>query len=131
MNPRGAHAAAGARADILALVIPVVERVRSTIEAENQELARDRVIDYQAHSQRKSQGLLELNRLLGALSHVHDHPDARAALAALSTELDVNRGLLEIQLRAARTVSSIVARAVREGQSDGTYSAYAWRDNEG
>jgi hypothetical protein len=50
------------------------------------------------------------------------------ALDALRVKLDANQRLLRIQLNAARKVSDIIARAIQDGQSDGTYSAYAWRD---
>lgn len=115
----------------LAMILHVVDRLRLTVEAENRDLTRSRVVDYHAHSQRKSQGLLELNRMRGALASAGANPSARAALADLSAKLDVNQRLLRVQLRAAQTVSSLLARAIRDGQSDGTYSAYAWRENEG
>ena len=50
------------------------------------------------------------------------------ALAALRAKLEVNQRKLRIQLNAARRVGDIIARAIQEGQSDGTYSASAWRD---
>jgi hypothetical protein len=115
----------------LAMILPVVDRLRHALEAENGELSRSRTVDYHAHSRRKSQGLLELNRMRAALGRASANPIARAALADLSAKLDLNRRLLQVQLRAARTVSSILARAIREGQSDGTYSADAWRENGG
>ena len=115
----------------LAMILPVMDRLRGVIDAENAEIARGRGVDYNAHSQRKSLGLLELNRLRSALASVSANPVARAALAELCATLEANRRLLQVQLRAAQTVSGLLARAVREGQSDGTYSAYAWRDQEG
>jgi hypothetical protein len=115
----------------LAIILPIVDRLRHTVDAENGELARSRSVDYHSHSQRKSQGLLELNRMRAALASASANPIARAALGDLSAKLDLNRRLLQVQLRAARTVSGILARAIREGQSDGTYSAHAWRENEG
>ena len=51
-------------------------------------------------------------------------------LAGLSAELEINHRLLRTQLKAAQTVSSLIARAIREGQSDGTYAPFAWRVNE-
>jgi hypothetical protein len=114
----------------LAMILPVLNRVWLAVEAENGELSRGRGVDYPAHSQRKSQGLLELSRMPATLASVSAHPAARAALADLSAKLDLNRRLLQIQLRAARTVSGILARAIRDGQSDGTYSAHVWRENE-
>ena len=112
----------------LASVLPVLDRLRATLEAETFDLQQRGAVDYSAYSQRKNQSLLELNRLRPALESVATHPDARAALTDLAAKLDVNHRLLGIQLRAAQTVSSIVARAIREGQSDGTYSAHPWRD---
>ena len=113
----------------LGMILPVFERLRQAVVAENRELTSSRMVDYQAHSQKKSQGLLELNRLRAALASVGADPKARAALTDLSVELDINRRLLQVQLKAAQTVSSLLARAIREGQSDGTYSAYPWRDD--
>jgi hypothetical protein len=110
------------------MVLPVLDRLRNVVEAENRELARRGPIDYQSHSQRKIQGLLELTRLQGAIAGIRSHPAFSASLADLTAKLEVNERLLGTQLRAARTVSGIVARAIREGQSDGTYSAYPWRD---
>ena len=113
----------------LAMILPVVGRLRMAVGAENRELGQSRTVDYLTHSARKSQGLLELNRLRLALATARAHPAARAALADLSAELDINRRLLHVQLRAAQTVSGILARAIREGQSDGTYSSHIWREN--
>jgi hypothetical protein len=114
----------------VAMVLPVVDRLRLVVEAENQEIAGKGRVDYPAYSLRKSQGLLELNRLRPALASITGHPTARAALADLQAKLDLNSRLLQVQLKAARTVSDIVARAIRDGQSDGTYSAFHWRDDE-
>jgi hypothetical protein len=36
--------------------------------------------------------------------------------------------MLRVQLNAARKVSDIIAKAIQDGQSDGTYSAFVWRD---
>jgi hypothetical protein len=114
----------------LAMILPVVGRLRMAVGAENRDLAQRRVVDYRTHSARKSQGLLELNRLRMALATARTHPAARAALADLLGELDINRRLLHVQLRAAQTVSGILARAIRDGQSDGTYSSHVWREND-
>jgi len=110
-------------------LLPVLDRLRAVVEAENQELARGAAVDYPGHSQRKNQGLLELTRMKVSLASARANPAVSSALSDLSAALDLNRRLLGAQLRAARTVASIVSRAIREGQSDGTYSAYPWRDD--
>ena len=112
----------------LAMVLPVVDRLRQTIEAENRDLAQRARVDYLAFSQRKSQGLMELSRLRPALDGLRQNARAKAAIADLSTKLDANYRLLGLQLRAAKTISSLVARAIRDGQSDGTYSPHPWKE---
>ncbi len=112
----------------LAAVLPVLGRLRAAVETENRDLGSRRAIDYPSHSQRKNQGLLELTRLSAALDSVRNDAAASAALADLSAKLEVNHRLLGTQLKAAKTIAGIVARAIREGQSDGTYSAHPWRD---
>jgi len=112
----------------LASVIPIVERLREVVEIENRQLAERRTADYLSHTHRKNQGLLELTRMKATLEALREHPAARAAFADLAAKLELNHRLLGAQLRAARTISSLVAHAIREGQSDGTYSAYPWRD---
>lgn len=114
----------------LAMVLSVIERLSLVVKAENDDLTERRAVDYPAHSQRKSQGLLELNRVRPALGNVSANPAARAALAGLSAELEINHRLLRTQLKAAQTISSLIAQAIREGQSDGTYAPFAWRVNE-
>jgi hypothetical protein len=113
----------------VATILPVLERLRAAVEAENQEIAARGRVDYRAHTQRKNQGLFELAKLKGLIERARHHPVIAAAFADLAGKLDVNRRLLAAQLRAARTVADIVSRAIRENQSDGTYSAYPWRDD--
>jgi hypothetical protein len=73
--------------------------------------------------------LLELSRLQPTLAVSRGHPRLRAALANLLAKLDANHRLLHAKLQAARTVADVVARAISEGQSDGTYSDQIWREN--
>jgi hypothetical protein len=127
-EPSARHRPAPEDRALIAL-LPVLERLCAIVDAENEELARRASVDYQGHSQRKNQGLLELARMKASLASSRANPAISGALGNLSTKLDLNRRLLGAQLRAARTVASIVARAIRDGQSDGTYSAYPWRDD--
>jgi len=114
---------------VSAVLLPILDRLRAVVETENQELGRGVAVDYSGHSRQKNQVLLELTRMKVSLASARVNPAVSSALADLSAKLDLNRRLLAAQLRAARTVASIVARAIREGQSDGTYSAYPWRDD--
>ncbi|HLW91736.1 MAG TPA: flagellar protein FlgN [Roseiarcus sp.] len=110
------------------MILPVIARLQQTIDAENEQIASRQRVDYDAFNKRKSQGLLELARLRPALAGVEKSEALRAALGALRGKLESNQRMLRVQLNAARKVSDIIARAIRESQSDGTYSAFAWRD---
>src|SRR5208282_1976597 len=81
-----------------AAALPIVERLIAAVEAENRDLEQGRPAQYEAYGLRKNQGLLE-----------------------------ANRQALAVQLKACAAVSEIIARAIQDGQSDGTYTALAWR----
>jgi hypothetical protein len=120
--------AASSDAATAATILPVIERLRAAVEAENREIANRCAVDYRAHTQRKNQGLFELLRLKALVAEARSHPAVKLAFAGLEAKLETNRRLLGAQLKAAKTVSGIVAKAIRDGQSDGTYSAHPWRD---
>lgn len=110
-----------------AMALPVVERLRRTVMAETSDIAEGRPVPYEAYSQHKNQALLELNRLVAALGPGPVSGPLGAALADLIEKLETNRRALGVQLRASIAVAEIIARAIRDGQSDGTYDARAWR----
>jgi hypothetical protein len=121
-QPRGAQPPAATAA------LPIVERLIATVDAENRDLEQGRRVKYEAYSLNKNQGLLELNRLLPALAVAAAGP-LRDALAELHTKLEINRRALAVQLKACEAVSEIITRAIQDGQSDGTYTALAWRSS--
>ncbi len=113
----------------LPYVLVTIERLSDAVERETRDLGGPGPVDYRAHSQRKSQGLMELGRLGPNLAAMRGHPRLRAALGDLLAKLDANQRLLHAKLQAARTVAEIVARVISDGQSDGTYSDQIWREN--
>jgi hypothetical protein len=116
-----------AQSPAVAAALPIVERLIATIEAENRDLEQGRPPQFEAYSLRKNQGLLELNRLIPALDRAIAAGPLQGALADLQAKLEVNRRALAVKLKACAAVSEIIARAIHDGQSDGTYSALAWR----
>ena len=110
------------------MILPVIDRLQQTLDAENEQIASGKGIDYDALNQRKSQGLLELSRLAPMIAGAEASKPLSDALAALRAKLETNQRMLRIQLNAARRVGDIIARAIQEGQSDGTYSPSVWQD---
>ena len=123
---RGPQGAA-ARQSALDAALPIVERLRKAVEAESADIEQGRLVNYEAYSLVKNQGLLELNRLAPAIGGPPPPGPLREALADLHAKLEINRRALALQLRACAAVAEIIARAIRDGQSDGTYSALSWR----
>jgi hypothetical protein len=109
-----------------AAALPIVERLIATVEAETRDLEQGRPAQFEVYSLRKNQGLLELNRLIPAFDRAAVAGPLREALADLHAKLEINRRALAVQLKACAAVSEIIARAIQDGQSDGTYTALAW-----
>jgi hypothetical protein len=114
-----------------AAALPIVQRLVATIDAENRDLEQGRRVKYEAYSLSKNQGLLELNRLAPALGVATAAGPLRDALAELHAKLEINRQALAVQLKACHAVSEIIARAIQNGQSDGTYTALVWSRSRG
>jgi hypothetical protein len=111
----------------LAAALPLIARISRTAAEETEAIASGGVVPYEAFSRRKAQGLLELNRLAPALGRAPAAPDLRVALNGMNACLEANRRALKVQLEASIAVADIIARAIRDGQSDGTYTAQAWK----
>jgi hypothetical protein len=127
LTPSATNASARASGSAEMLML-AVERVRSAIDAENANIASGKLVDFQEFNLRKSQGLLELSRLMPLFADAEIDAGLRAALIGLRARLEDNQRILRVQLKAVQEVSDIIARTIQAGQSDGTYSAFSWRD---
>jgi len=115
------------REDAVFAALPIVQRLCHTVAAETDAIAAGGVVAYEDFSRRKNQGLLELDRLAPALRRAPASDLLRDAVADLHAKLEANRRALGVQLKASAAVAETIARAIREGQSDGTYTALAWK----
>jgi hypothetical protein len=99
-----------------------IERLEDVIEQETKALKSRAAVDLEAFNVRKSQGLLELNRALRGLDGLVRDKVVQARLAGLRAKLAVNQAVLKMHLEAVREVASVLADAIRDAESDGTYS---------
>jgi hypothetical protein len=99
-----------------------VRRLEETVELETDALRSRKPVDLTEFNNRKSQGLLELDRALRMLGESQPSDDMKAALKSLRDKLDQNRDVLKTHLDAVREVAGIIADAIRNAESDGTYS---------
>jgi hypothetical protein len=100
-----------------------IEYLGAVVDQETNALRTRVHVDLAEFNNRKNQGLLELNRALRALDPGGATQPIAARLVDLRAKLDVNRALLKTHMEAVREVASIVAEAIRDSDSDGTYSA--------
>jgi hypothetical protein len=100
----------------------VIERLEEVVDQETAALRNRTAIDLRDFNNRKSQGLLELNRALRGLDNAPKDRTVTTRLAGLRAKLDVNRAVLETHLAAVREVATVLADAIRDAESDGTYS---------
>lgn len=99
-----------------------IERLKTTIDKETEKLEVRESVDFEAFSQRKNRGLLELTRAMRLTQGVGLDPRVVPHLADLRASLVRNQAALQIHLDAVREVSAIIAKSIQEVESDGTYS---------
>ncbi len=98
-------------------------RLEKALDEENAALAKFNSSNIAEFSRIKTQCMLELQRPAG-LNPARD-PGLQARLQVLQQKLELNRWLLHLHLEAAKEVSSVIMSAIREDESDGTYSRYS------
>ena len=110
------------RAAVLDSFETVLNRIEATMDTENEHLRRNQPAVLGDLSNRKRQGLLELGRIMRVLSVTGPHPDLTDRLARFRTKVETNRQVLDVHLQAVRGVADIIARTMKDAESDGTYS---------
>jgi len=99
-----------------------VARLEEVVDLETAALKGRRAVDLREFNNRKSQGLLDLSRCLRLFQGVAPSKSALARLAGLRVKLDLNRDVLKLHLEAVREVAAVLSDAIRDAESDGTYS---------
>jgi hypothetical protein len=103
-----------------------VRRIIEVVDEETEALRRGGNADLKSFNERKSLGLIELNRALRLLEGAEPDPTARRLLESLNEKLTVNRHVLTIHLEAIREVAGVISQSIRDAESDGTYT-FAFR----
>jgi hypothetical protein len=106
--------------------VTAIERIERLLDLETEMLKQHRPIVLHNFNHKKSHGLLELTRTMDALRAL-DNPaadfDLRAPLERLRVKLESNLAMLQMHLNAVGEIAEIIARAIQDHESDGTYSA--------
>lgn len=102
-------------------LVSALERLEELVREETLALRAHADIDFAEISRRKSRSLLELTRIARAVPPRFDSGTLNR-VRALREALQQNFELLGLHLKAAQEVGSILHTAIRDAESDGTYS---------
>lgn len=103
-------------------LLDAIERVSQALDLETEALKNRDSVDVEELNNRKSQGLLELSRIGRRLDGAELDPRAVEMLSELRRKLEENRSVLKLHLEAVQEISQILTDAIRDEESDGTYS---------
>jgi hypothetical protein len=99
-----------------------LRRLEKALDEENAALAAFDSRNLGEYSRIKTQSLLELQRSASIFGSSHVAPEISQFLDSLRQKLELNRWLLLLHLEAAREVTTVITSAIRDAESDGTYS---------
>jgi hypothetical protein len=102
-----------------------IARLEEVVDQETAALKRRASLDLREFNNRKSQGLLDLTRSLRVFQGAAPGTAALARLAGLRAKLDLNQAVLKQHLEAVREIATVMSDAIRDADSDGTYSPAA------
>ncbi len=97
-------------------------RLEKALDLENDALSAFDSRNLSEYSRIKTQSLLELQRSATVLSRENAPPELLQLLTTLRQKLEVNCWLLLLHLEAAKEVTTVITSAMRDAESDGTYS---------
>ena len=104
-----------------------IDRLEDVVVQETAALRGRAQADLKDFNTRKSHGLLELTRAMRLFETGELGEPLRMRLADLRAKLEKNRAALAMHLEAVREISTMMAGAVQDAESDGTYSESAAR----
>lgn len=110
------------RSDEVRGLLAAIRRLESIVEEETVALATGKKIDFDDFSARKSRSMLEFVRLMRARMHLGGEVEITEEIQRLRDKLERNRSILEMHYDAVREVASIIVKAIKEAESDGTYT---------
>jgi hypothetical protein len=125
-----ANAADAANADEVSGLLAAIRRLESIVEEETIALSTNKKIDFDDFSARKSRGMLEFVRLMRARASLGADSEITEEIQRLRQKLERNRAILEMHYDAVREVATIIIKAIKDAESDGTYSGLTAQDRK-
>ena len=118
------------RAEEVSGLLSAIRRLENIVEEETVALATGQKVDFDDFSMRKSRSMLEFVRLMRARMHLGGEVEITEEIQRLREKLERNRAILEMHYDAVREVAAIIVKAIRDAESDGTYTGRAAQDGK-
>ena len=109
-------------ASLASAIEHVVRRLDDLIDREIAVIQASSACDLQHYTNRKSECLLELVRLSQSSAIAAACACIEPALASLRSKLEANARLQRVHIQAVQELTDAISEAVRDAESDGTYS---------
>lgn len=103
-------------------IIAIVRRLIEILDQETKQLERNEVDNLSHFIDQKSRSLLDLNRALSEQEAPADIPGLDDELVRLRQAFNSNREMLGIHMASVQEITEVIATAMRQADSDGTYS---------
>jgi hypothetical protein len=105
-----------------AFLLKSINVLESIVEQETAALRENAPVDMKEFNARKSQALVELNRAVKPFEGKPLDERLASSLRRLRDKLELNRQVLRQHVEAVREISTMLCDAIRDLESDGTYS---------
>ncbi|MGI9514427.1 MAG: hypothetical protein ACR2OL_16110 [Anderseniella sp.] len=117
--PAAARASAATQ---VSAIMRVVKGLRKILEEEVELLNKDPLADINEITNSKTLYLLELSRMTRRMGEIPVDSVVHGQIMELREALSLNGEALKVHLDASRSVSETIKKAIRDEESDGTYT---------
>jgi len=100
----------------------IVQRLEDIIDLETKTLQSFHPVALREFNHKKIYGLLELLRVVPTQGSNAQSPELELVLGRLRRKLEKNLAVLHMHLTAIREISAVMTNAIKEYDSDGTYT---------
>jgi flagellar biosynthesis/type III secretory pathway chaperone len=97
-------------------------RLVELLDQETAALRKRNTGDLKDFNNRKAQALLDLDRATRMLQGERPDEATLRLISTLREKLDLNQHVLSMHIEAVREIASVIADAIQEAESDGTYT---------
>lgn len=122
LQPSSLPPSAAQRSAAAPMLEVAIQRLEEVVDQETLALRTRTAVNLKEFNDRKSQALLELTRSLRHMQGAGSDPELAARVGNLKVKLAINQAVLKVHLEAVREISTTISDAMRNAESDGTYT---------